>query len=161
MRPFPIIAFLFIAVPIIEIYFLVKVGEQIGPLKTILLVIITAIIGTWLLRQQGLSTLARFQSSMASGKIPAQEMIEGVILLIGGILLLTPGFVTDALGLLCLLPFSRQAFARKIAKNSSVHLQTQMGGFGSQRPNQQNQSGNGDIYEGEYTQKEDDKLDRW
>ena len=92
MRSYTIFAVLFLIIPIIEIYFLIKVGEVIGALPTIILVVLTAVIGAGLLRQQGLSTLARLQQNISQGKIPAQEMVEGVLLAVGGALLMTPGF---------------------------------------------------------------------
>ena len=84
VRTFPIFAFLFLVVPIVEIYFLIQVGSVIGALPDYLIVVATAVIGAFLLRQQGMSTLARFQKNMASGALPAKEMMEGVLLLLVG-----------------------------------------------------------------------------
>jgi hypothetical protein len=86
---------IFVVVTLAEIYVLVSVGQAIGGLSTVLLVVITAFIGTSLLRQQGWSTMAKAQQSMAEGRTPAMEMLEGVVILVSGILLLTPGFLTD------------------------------------------------------------------
>ena len=94
---------IFVVVTLAEIYVLVSVGQAIGGLSTVLLVIITAFIGSSLLRQQGWSTMAKAQQSMAEGRTPAMEMLEGVVILVSGILLLTPGFLTDGLGLLGLM----------------------------------------------------------
>ena len=110
MAPFPILL-LFLAVPLIEIYFLIKVGGWIGALPTVALVVLTAVIGASLARYQGLVTLQRIQANLARGEAPAMEMLEGVILFIGAILLLTPGFFTDALGFACLVPPLRRALA--------------------------------------------------
>ncbi|HCW72050.1 MAG TPA: exclusion protein FxsA, partial [Gammaproteobacteria bacterium] len=96
----------FVVVTLLEIYVLVSVGESIGGFSTILLVIITALIGSTLLKQQGWSTMAKAQNAMANGQTPAFEMMEGVVILISGVLLLTPGFITDAVGLLGLMPWS-------------------------------------------------------
>ena len=101
---------IFVVVTLAEIYVLVSVGQAIGGLSTVLLVVITAFIGTSLLRQQGWSTMAKAQQSMAEGRTPAMEMLEGVVILVSGILLLTPGFLTDGLGLLGLRPWSRHDF---------------------------------------------------
>jgi len=120
--PVPLLV-LFIIVPIVELYLLIKVGSIIGVIPTILIVIATAVLGTALLKQQGLATLQRYQQSVASGKLPAREMIEGLALVFGGALLLTPGFVTDALGFLCLIPVTRQAVIRWLLKR------VKMGGF--------------------------------
>lgn len=148
MRSFPIFFVLFLVIPIIEIFFLIKVGDIIGIWWTILLVVLTAVIGAGLLRQQGLSTLARFQQNMGQGKLPAQEMVEGILLAVGGALLMTPGFVTDTLGFLCLLPFSRKFIAANIIKRSAISMSARMGGF--------SQGSNSNIYEGEYTEVEGD-----
>jgi len=101
---------IFVVVTLAEIYVLVTVGQTIGGLSTVLLVIITAFIGSRLLKQQGWSTMAKAQQSIAEGRTPALEMFEGVVILVSGILLLTPGFITDILGLLGLMPWSRSYF---------------------------------------------------
>ena len=94
---------LFIATPLLEIYLFIKVGGVIGAVPTVLAVVLTAVVGVGMLRVQGMNTLARFRATAARGDPPAFELLEGVILLIGGALLLTPGFFTDAVGFLCLL----------------------------------------------------------
>lgn len=99
---------LFLIVPIIEIYLLIQVGSVIGAIPTIFLVVFTAVLGALLLRQQGFSTLGRVQAALARGEVPALEMLEGAMLLFGGALLLTPGFFTDAIGFVCLVPQLRQ-----------------------------------------------------
>ncbi len=135
-----------------EVYFLIKVGEVIGALPTIILVVLTAVIGAGLLRQQGLSTLARLQQNISQGKIPAQEMIEGVMLAVGGALLMTPGFVTDTIGFLCLLPFSRQFIAAQTMKRSVMKVGSSMGGFGNFHAEASSSfESDADIVEGEYT----------
>lgn len=103
MFPFRILLVLFIVIPLIEIYLLIQVGGLIGVWYTVALVVFTAVLGTMLLRWQGLATIGRVQASLGAGQIPAIEMIEGVVLLLCGALLLTPGFFTDALGFLCLI----------------------------------------------------------
>lgn len=104
---------LFIIVPVLEMWLLITIGQVIGALPTIGLVLLTAVIGVNLLRAQGLSTLTRAQERMASGAIPAQEMAEGMALAVGGALLLTPGFATDAFGFACLIPVTRKWLASK------------------------------------------------
>ncbi len=116
----PLIFILFIAVPIVEIWVLIEVGSSIGVLNTLLLVILTAVIGTVMLRLQGLSILTRVRSQLAANQLPASEMLEGVFLLVGGALLLTPGFVTDAIGFLCLLPVTRAMVVRAMVERFSV-----------------------------------------
>ncbi|MBT3195696.1 MAG: FxsA family protein [Candidatus Ruthia sp.] len=111
---------LFVIVTLLEIYVLVSVGESIGGFSTVLLVVITALIGSTLLKQQGWSTMAKAQNAMANGQTPAFEMMEGVVILISGVLLLTPGFLTDILGLLGLMPWSRTYFIDQfLSKNAS------------------------------------------
>jgi len=109
---FRLLLILFISIPLIEIYLLIKVGSVIGALPTIGIVLGTAVLGAFLLKQQGISTLQRVQSQLAQGQLPAEEMIEGVILVFSGALLLTPGFFTDTIGFLCLVPAIRKALAR-------------------------------------------------
>jgi UPF0716 protein FxsA len=111
MAPFPVILLLFLLVPLAEIYFLIVVGGIIGALPTVALVVLTAVIGAALARYQGMATIQRLQTTMARGEAPAIEMLEGVLLLFGALLLLTPGFFTDALGFACLLPPTRRALA--------------------------------------------------
>ena len=95
---------IFIAVPILEMWLLIQVGSRIGALPTVGLVLLTAVVGLWLLRKQGLQTLVRANQKMERGELPAKEMVEGICLAVGGALLLTPGFFTDALGFACLIP---------------------------------------------------------
>ncbi|WP_028303294.1 FxsA family protein [Oceanospirillum maris] len=111
---------LFIAVPLIEMVVLIKVGQQIGALPTVALVVLTAVIGISLLKQQGIAMLNRANWKLNQGQIPAREMAEGIVLAAGGALLLTPGFVTDTLGFICILPGSRQFILNQVLKNISV-----------------------------------------
>lgn len=120
----PVFAILFLVVPFIEIWLLIKVGGSIGTLPTIFLVVLTAVLGAFLLRQQGLATLARFQKSMQTGQLPATEILEGVVLLVGGVLLMTPGFFTDVMGFLCLFPLSRKLILKLLLSRSQVFVQT-------------------------------------
>ena len=113
---------IFVVVTLAEIYVLVSVGQAIGGLSTVLLVIITAFIGSSLLRQQGWSTMAKAQKSMAEGRTPAMEMLEGVVILVSGILLLTPGFLTDGLGLLGLMPWSRHYFINHFLEKNAERV---------------------------------------
>ncbi|MBL6738167.1 MAG: FxsA family protein [Litoricola sp.] len=99
---------LFMLIPIVEMWILIEVGGWIGALPTIGLVVLTATIGLSLLKQQGLSTLLRARRKMDEGAIPASELVSGVMIAVGGALLLTPGFVTDALGFALLIPQTRQ-----------------------------------------------------
>ncbi len=111
---------LFIIIPIIEISLLINVGEMIGVWNTIGLVLLSAFIGVNMLRYQGFSTLARAQQRANQGEIPGKEMIEGIVLAVGGALLVTPGFVTDVIGFCCLIPYTRQAFAKTLISRFTV-----------------------------------------
>jgi len=111
MRLFPIGLAVFILVPVLELYVLIKVGSHIGALATVLLVLLTASIGVGLLRKQGLSTMQRVQSQMQRGELPAVSMLEGMLLFFAGALLLTPGFVTDSIGFLLMIPPLRKRIA--------------------------------------------------
>ena len=111
MSSFPVLFLLFLLVPLAELWFLIKVGGWIGALPTVALTVMTAVIGASLARLQGLKTLLRMRQTVARGETPAIEVIEGVLLLAAALLLLTPGFFTDALGFACLLPPIRRALA--------------------------------------------------
>lgn len=160
---FPILLVMFIFVPIIEIALFVQVGGMIGMWPTIALVLITAFVGASLVRSQGIQTLMSVQSKMQQGELPAQQIVEGVMLAVSGVLLLTPGFMTDALGMLILLPAPRAMLAKQIMSRVKVNgLGGSQGGFhagfGQHDPfgqaNQQDQQG--DVFEGEFQRKEDD-----
>jgi UPF0716 protein FxsA len=114
---------LFIVVPLVELYLIIEVGSVIGALWTVLLVILTAVIGVSLLRIQGFNTLNRARQNMEMGTVPAMEMMEGMVLAVGGALLITPGFITDTLGFLCLVPATRRAMIRYLMLRSRIHGQ--------------------------------------
>jgi UPF0716 protein FxsA len=121
---------LFIVMPIVEITLLIKVGESIGVWNTVGLVLLSAFIGVNMLRYQGLSTLARAQQRANAGEIPGREMVEGIVLAVGGALLVTPGFVTDVIGFSCLIPYTRRAFANAlISRFTVVAMHHQSGPF--------------------------------
>lgn len=158
LRKWPL---LFIIIPLLELYLIIKVGSYIGALWTVIIVVMTAIIGVNLLRMQGLSTLRRAQQNMEQGVMPAMEMLEGLALAVGGALLITPGFLTDTLGLICLIPATRRGIIRTFMARASVQT------FGSRSsPGQppftnqpsgrsHNESGNGRTIEGEFHRKDD------
>jgi len=103
---------LFSVIPILEIYLLVKAGSIIGPLPTVGLLLLVSLTGAWMIRHQGFEILRRIQSELSQGRMPAAELLDGVMVLTGGILLLTPGFFTDFLGLFFLFPFTRALIGR-------------------------------------------------
>ena len=142
---------IFVVVTLAEIYVLVSVGQAIGGLSTVLLVVITAFIGSSLLRQQGWSTMAKAQQSMSEGRTPAMEMMEGVVILVSGILLLTPGFLTDALGLLGLIPWSRSYFINHFLEKNAERVFKQRNSVFINRTNSSEKKSNkDDTIEGEF-----------
>ena len=111
-----VILFALVITPIVEIAVFMKVGAAVGVWSTLGLVLLTAVVGTWLLRQQGLSALWRMRQSLDRGEMPVDAAFDGVLLLFAGALLLTPGFVTDGAGLVLFIPAVRrglQALARQ------------------------------------------------
>lgn len=102
----------FTIVPLVELLILIKIGGHIGALNTILLVIFTVLLGAMLVRVEGLRTLRQIQSSLAQGQLPAEELIDGVLIFAGGVLLLTPGVLTDLCALILLIPYTRMHFKR-------------------------------------------------
>ena len=103
-----VLVLMFLLVPLVEIYFLIKLGGAVGVGPTILLVVFTALLGAVLVRAQGFVTLVRMQAQLVAGHLPAVEMLEGVLLFVAGALLLTPGFFTDAVGFALLVPRLRR-----------------------------------------------------
>jgi UPF0716 protein FxsA len=144
---------LFVIMTLLEIYVLVSVGESIGGFSTILLVVITALVGSTLLKQQGWSTMAKAQNAMANGQTPAFEMLEGVVILISGVLLLTPGFITDTIGLLGLMPFSRAYFIDNMLKKNAQKIFTKNSATFTHKSQNQKESGadqKNETLEGEF-----------
>jgi UPF0716 protein FxsA len=112
----PLLFLLFIVVPIAEIYVIIQVGQAIGALWTILLLIADSIIGARLLSWQGRRAWLRFQAAIAEGRVPHREVMDGVLIVLGGAFLLTPGFITDVLGLVLLIPPSRAVVRRVLTR---------------------------------------------
>ncbi len=119
----------FVLVPIFDLYLLVKIGGEIGTLNTVMLVLLTAFVGAALARSQGMAAMQKVRENMDQGIMPAEEILDAVIIFAAGLTLLTPGFITDTLGLLLLFPPTRGYFKRwlriKMAnwkKNPNVHM---------------------------------------
>ncbi|WP_414430098.1 FxsA family protein [Alcanivorax sp. IL3] len=124
---------------LLEVLVLAKVASLIGWPITIVATVVTALLGSYLFRRQGLETWIRLNQRMQQGDMPGQEMVEGIMLLLGGALLITPGFITDAVGFALLLPGSRRAMARKVIEKGTLQGFTTMqgGGFTYSRYTQQ------------------------
>jgi len=115
---------LFIIVPLAELYVILKVGDAIGVLPTIALLAIDSVLGSLLLRAQGRSVWRRFNETMASGRVPHRELIDGVLVVFGGAFLITPGFLTDIVGLLLLLPPTRSVIRRLVTRRLGRRIVT-------------------------------------
>ncbi|MFL2774149.1 MAG: FxsA family protein [bacterium] len=97
----------FTLIPLVEIYLLIKLGQNFGAITSILLVIFTGILGAYLARMEGLRTLFRIQETMREGRMPGEELLDALLIAIAGLVLITPGFITDVAGFLLLFPFTR------------------------------------------------------
>ncbi len=150
MAIFPALIIALIIVPLLEIAVLVEVGGLIGVWPTLAVVIATALAGSWLLRSQGLGVLNRARATLARNEFPAGELFDGLCLLVAGVLLLTPGFITDALGLLLFVPALRISLGRRLwryllARGSvDVHL------YGAQHKEQAKTARDDRTIEGEF-----------
>ncbi len=109
---FPKLLALFIILPLIELYVILEVGSVFGALETVLLVVLTAVAGAFFTKLEGLRTLQRMQQQIMHGQLPAEELVDSVLICVAGVLLLTPGFLTDAFGLWILIPPTRTLFKR-------------------------------------------------
>src|SRR3954452_16644533 len=112
----------FIVVPIAELYVILKVGDAIGWLPTLAILVIDSLLGTWLLRSQGRAVWQRFQSTMQAGRIPHREVFDGVLVIFCAAFLITPGFLTDIVGVVLLLPPTRALFRRWLIRRGGRFL---------------------------------------
>jgi UPF0716 protein FxsA len=185
---FPVLLFLFILVPIVEIGLFVQVGGFFGLWPTLAFVLVTAVVGASLVRSEGIATLMSVQSRLQQGEIPAQQIVEGVMLAVAGVLLLTPGFMTDALGMIVLLPAPRAMLAKQLMSRVKVNgmgsgFSAGFGGgqgfdnqspFGQQGPfdgadpfeqkrsqeTRNTDNRDGDVFDGEFERKDDKNNDQ-
>ena len=122
--PWWILAVLFVVVPLLEIFLLIRLGQVVGPWWTILILVADAILGSWLVKREGARTFRALQDAIAAHRMPSTELADGALVLVGGTLLVTPGFLSDIAGLLCILPFTRPAargvLARMITRRLTV-----------------------------------------
>ena len=132
-----------ILVPILEIYLFIKIGSQIGALNTIFLIFVTASIGVFYARYEGLNTLKSGFTQLAKNELPAYEIISGAAISFAALLLIIPGFTTDILGFLLIFPFTRNIFLKKFSKNI-------------QKKNGQNKDQKNDFIEGEFQDIDED-----
>jgi len=115
--------FIFIFIPLVELMLLIEIGKAIGTLEVIMLTIVTGVAGAALAKWQGLSVLRKMQQEMAEGRMPASNLMDGVMILAGGILLLTPGVLTDLFGLFLLIPWTRLLIKKLLIKWMAQKIQ--------------------------------------
>ena len=165
--PWAVVALAFLLTPIVEIYVIIQVGQAIGAWQTVALLIIESAIGAWLLKHEGRRAWRALNDAVQTGRMPGKELADAGLVLVGGTLLLTPGFVTDVFGFFCVLPFSRPlarrillaVLARRVARGTVRVITPRVsgprgaawwGGTGHQR--------NGPVVDGEVV--EDDHPER-
>jgi UPF0716 protein FxsA len=119
-----LLAALFFGVPLLEIIVLIQVGRAIGPWWTILLLVLDSFIGAWLIRREGRRAARGLTEALGSGRMPARELADGMLILVGGVLMLSPGFVTDLFGILMILPFTRPLGRRLLTRVVAARLVT-------------------------------------
>jgi UPF0716 protein FxsA len=125
---------LFIVVPMVEIYVIIQVGHAIGVLETIGLLLLVSFVGAWLTKHEGFIVLQRLRAQLEAGRAPTAELIDGVLVLAAGVLMLTPGFVTDAVGLLVLFPPTRALLRAYLRRRFDVQVFGGPGGPGRRGP---------------------------
>lgn len=161
-----ILLILFIAIPLLEIALLIKVGQLIGVLPTVMIVIGTAILGVFLLQRQSFSVMTRASEAIAEGRTPMGPVVDGAFQMLAAILLITPGLMADAIGFMLLIPFLRSALAKLIVgglvKSGNLHVMV----FGDQPPSRsdrrtdhETRSEDGTIIDGEFTRIDDAEPD--
>ena len=166
--PILLLFFLFVVVPLAELYVIIQVAQEIGIIWTIALLLADSIIGTMLMRSQGRAAWRRFNEATAAGRIPAREVADGALIILGGAFLLTPGFLTDIIGFLLLIPPTRAIFRRSIvglfARRSLIGYVGMRGGPHAERAWRQRRGGGGqngappgDYVEGTATDADDDE----
>ena len=144
----------FFSIPIVEMYLLIEVAERIEALPTILLVMLTAVLGVSLIRQQGLSTLTKGIRRLNQAEIPAAEIIEGVLLAVAGAFLITPGFLTDFIGFMIIIPMIRRITALMLLKRMAVRANFRTNGSDLGDGSNKTRDTSGSVIEGEYEKKD-------
>ncbi|MGD9797651.1 MAG: FxsA family protein [Acidimicrobiia bacterium] len=117
-----LLALAFVVVPIVELAVLIRVGSEIGVLNTLGLLLLMSVVGSWLVRREGLGVVRRVQASLAAGRVPGTELVDGFLILFAGALLLTPGFVSDVFGISLLLPPVRAGVRRLLARRFQARI---------------------------------------
>ena len=144
----------FFSIPIVEMYLLIEVAKRIEALPTILLVMLTAVLGVSLIRQQGLSTLTKGIRRLNRAEIPAAEIIEGVLLAVAGAFLITPGFLTDFIGFMIIIPITRRITALMLLKRMAARADFRTNGSDLRGGSNTTREASGSVIEGEYEKKD-------
>ncbi|MEC6815916.1 FxsA family protein [Photobacterium toruni] len=152
---FPLLMLLFIVVPMVEIGLFIQVGGLLGLWPTIAIVFFTAVIGASLVRSQGITTLNSVQHKLQQGEVPTQEIVEGMLLVVAGVLLLTPGFMTDVLGIVLLVPLLRGKIAQILIQKVVLQRGFNHFGGGFSHQTHSHDTTDGDVFDGEYERKDD------
>jgi UPF0716 protein FxsA len=148
-----VLAVLFVVVPVVEIYVLIRIGQTIGAWWTVLLLVADGVLGSWLMRREGARAWQALTAALGSGRVPGRELADGALILVGGTLLLTPGFVSDVAGLFLVLPLTRPMARAAMLRYLSRRFQAApvLGDTppGAGRPGQQQRPGPDDVVQGE------------
>jgi UPF0716 protein FxsA len=153
----PILLVLFIVVPLAELYVIIQVGQAIGALPTILILLADSVIGSLLLRAQGRAAWRRFMAAVSEGRVPTREVLDGVLVIFGGALLITPGFITDVVGILFLLPPTRALVRRVALRNVAARMAASATTWGLGRAAGRRQRDDYDV-EGTATEQRQERL---
>jgi UPF0716 protein FxsA len=145
----PLVALIavFILIPLVELYVILKVGDAIGVVWTILILAADSVLGSLLLRSQGRTVWRRFNEALAAGKMPHREVVDGVLVILGGTLLITPGFVTDVVGLVLLVPPTRALVRRLAVRRLGRRVAVSVAGVPPAHPNDFDVEGSATEYE--------------
>jgi UPF0716 protein FxsA len=145
----PLIALIaaFIVVPLVELYVILKVGDAIGVVWTILLLAADSVLGSLLLRSQGRAVWRRFNDAVGSGRMPHREVVDGVLVIFGGALLITPGFATDVVGLILLVPPTRALVRRLTMRRLGRRVAVEVAGAPRRRPGRYDVEGTATEYQ--------------
>jgi UPF0716 protein FxsA len=140
--PWWVLALLFVVLPVLEIYVLIQVGQVIGAWWTVLLLVADGVLGSWLMKREGTKAWRALREALDERRMPARELADGALVLVGGTLLLTPGFVSDIAGFVCVLPFTRPAVRTALTRFLTRKFLSGPGapGYGSRRSQAQAQT---------------------
>lgn len=138
-----------IVVPLLELYVIVQVGQGIGVLPTVGLLLVVSLLGAYLLRREGRATWRAFREASGRGSVPTREVVDGALVLLGGSLMLTPGFLTDVVGLLCVLPPSRAILRGLVTRYAGARLLGAVSMRGGRRGRRRPGAGDGSVIDGQ------------